>query len=51
MQALLVKDFVPEGSQRNVVVRVSQIWETIDQQQNLYELEFIVVHQLLPSEH
>jgi hypothetical protein len=38
MQAMLVKDFVPQGSRRNVVVCVSWIWETIDHQQNVYEL-------------
>jgi ssDNA-binding replication factor A large subunit len=51
MQAVLEKDFSPRGSSRNVVVRVLQIWENKDQAKNVDELGFIVVDQLVPSEH
>jgi hypothetical protein len=36
-------------SQRNVVVRVLQIWENKDQAKNVDELGFIVVGQLVPT--
>jgi hypothetical protein len=51
MQAVLEKDFSPRGSQGNAVVCVSWIWVYKDPAQNVYELGFIVVHQLVPSEH
>jgi hypothetical protein len=50
-QAITVKDFIPRGSERNVVVCVPRIWENMDQEQNVSELGFIVVEKLVPSEH
>jgi polynucleotide 5'-kinase involved in rRNA processing len=53
MDTTLVKDLSPRGFQWKTIVCVARIWEHRDQAtwQNLFEVDFIVIDQEVPSKY
>jgi hypothetical protein len=48
-EPVLLRDVSTRNYNRHVVIRISQIWETRNQQQELYELGFLAVDHMVPT--